>query len=304
MLPGRRDAEGRLDVTADLPDSTSTLHGGIAVNSSGQVHITNVITGLFSNGFMVTDTGQLCVSAAPIDGGYLEGLPRKADGRLVGQADTVPAATDPFVGGIRVGPLGGVYTTYVAPPVGDPPVNTVRPDITGDAVVGATLTCSQGTWTGTAPITYAYKWYQNNTPIVGANTAAYIIQVGDLGTSLHCVVTATNAMGGENAVSQGVPVISARYDYKNNAGVPMTGVVSAGSAGAPLQVRINEIDKDGVNHFNALNNLQIGDSIFVDTQEGILTEAPIDVGSYFICEMAAWPALPDGEYLVKLGYNP
>jgi hypothetical protein len=205
---------------------------------------------------------------------------------------------------VRVGPLGGIYTTYTAPPVGDPPVNTVAPDVTGDAIVGATLTCTSGTWTGAAPITYTYKWYQGATPIVGANTNTYVTQSGDLGSVLICRVTATNAAGAADAASQGVRMVNARYDYKNNAGAPTVGVVSAGSAGAPLQVRINEIDKDGINHAGPLSRLNTGDSIWIGTQEGILTEALIDVGNYFICEMAAWPALVDGEYSVKLGYNP
>lgn len=303
MLPGSVDDEGRLDVTTDPVGAGSTLHGGVALNALGQVHITNVVSDNFVNGVMVSDTGALVMTTAPIDGPYLAGFPHKADGRLVGQVDTVPDPKDPFLGGIRVGPLGGVYTTYVAPPVGDPPVNTVAPDVTGDAIVGATLTCTSGTWTGAAPITYAYKWYQGATPIVGANTNTYVTQVGDLGSVLICRVTATNAVGAADAASQGVRMVNARYDYKNNAGVPVTGSISAGSAGAPLQVRISEIDKDGINHAGPLSRLNTGDSIWIDTQEGILSEPPIDVGNYFIFEMVSWPFLADGEYAVTLGFN-
>src|SRR5574343_1090171 len=179
MLPGLRDDQGRLDVTTDPVDATSTLRGGIACNALGQVHITNVVSTNFVNGFMVSDTGQLVMSTDPIVD-YKDGLPRDASGRLRGQTDTVPAATDPFVGGIRVGPLGGVYTTLTAPPVGDPPVNTVAPDITGDARVGATLTCDNGTWEGTAPITYTYQWYQGINVIIGATTNSYVVQAQDL----------------------------------------------------------------------------------------------------------------------------
>lgn len=38
MIPGRRDPEGRLYLTADPPDATSSFNGGIAVRPDGVVH--------------------------------------------------------------------------------------------------------------------------------------------------------------------------------------------------------------------------------------------------------------------------
>jgi len=302
MLPVSVDDEGRLDVTTDPVGATSSLLGGIARNAVGQVHITSTVSDKFVNGLMVSDTGQLVMSTDPIVD-YLGGFPRDALGRVRGQTDTTPDPKDPFVGGIRVGPLGGVYTTLTAPVVGDPPVNTVLPDVTGDAKVGSVLTCSTGTWTGATPITYTYQWYQGINTIVGATTNTYVVQAGDLGNVVICAVTATNAAGGATARSLGVRIVTARYNYRTNAGVPAVGYISAGSASAPNQVRINEVDMDGIDHNGPFSRMRIGDSVFVGVQEGIIASTPIDAGGYYIFDMVSWPVLADGPYDVTLGFN-
>ncbi len=71
----------------------------------------------------------------------------------------------------------------------------------GDAVVGSTLTATTGTWTGTAPITYAYQWKDCTTTVAscvaipGATSTTYTPTESDVGYSLNFVVTATNAVG-------------------------------------------------------------------------------------------------------------
>ena len=77
------------------------------------------------------------------------------------------------------------------------PVNTVAPVIDGNADVGSTLTLtSVGTYTGTAPITYAYQWYRGGvTAIIGQTSTTYITQVADAGEQVTCQVQASNAYG-------------------------------------------------------------------------------------------------------------
>ena len=256
----------------------------------------------YINGFKVDNDGTLQVGPPPI-AYYFMGLPFNASDGLVIQVNTTPVAGDVYLGGTRIGPAGGVYAVDTTPVAGDAPVNTVAPDTTGDAKVGSVLTTTQGTWTGTAPITYTYQWYQGINVISGATANTYTVQAGDLGSVVICRVTATNAYGGANASGPGIRIVSARYNYLTNAGVPSSGYVSAGSVSAPNQVRINEIDKDGVNHAGPLSRLRIGDSIFVGTQEGIIALEPIDAGGYFIFDMVSWPALADGPYDVTLGFN-
>lgn len=67
-------------------------------------------------GFM--NNGALCVrqSGEPI-AGYVGGLPVTATGALKCQLNQPVAPGDSYVGGLRVGPLGGLYINDTTPPV-------------------------------------------------------------------------------------------------------------------------------------------------------------------------------------------
>jgi hypothetical protein len=77
-----------------------------------------------------------------------------------------------------------------------PPVNTVAPAITGTPEPDEVLTCSDGTWTGEAPITFTYTWYKDTVliPLETANT--YTVLAGDVGSDIGCVVLASNIVTG------------------------------------------------------------------------------------------------------------
>lgn len=91
-------------------------------------------------------------------------------------------------------------------PIGNAPVNTVAPAITGVPDPDEELTCSTGTWTGDATITYAYQWKRNNVDISGETGNTYTILAGDVGDDLKCSVTATNSVGSDFADSNTVTV--------------------------------------------------------------------------------------------------
>ena len=79
------------------------------------------------------------------------------------------------------------------------PANTVAPVRSGTAQVGQTLSCTQGTWTG-SDIVYAYEWQVNKGTywercVSGNNASTYVIPAGDLGYTLRCAVKATNGAG-------------------------------------------------------------------------------------------------------------
>ncbi len=87
------------------------------------------------------------------------------------------------------------------------PTNTAAPKLTGTPAAGKTLSCSAGGWAN-APTGYAYQWYDDGTPIAGATGSKYKVTTLDEGTTLTCVVTASNAGGSGSASSKGdkVPV--------------------------------------------------------------------------------------------------
>ena len=83
------------------------------------------------------------------------------------------------------------------------PGNTSVPTISGSAVVGGTLSCAPGTWTGN-PTNYTYRWKRNGgaTPI--ATGQNYTVVAADVGQAITCEVQATNASGTGTATSAAV----------------------------------------------------------------------------------------------------
>jgi hypothetical protein len=77
----------------------------------------------------------------------------------------------------------------------DRPVNTAVPAVMPmTANVGDALSCTMGEWTG-EPDSYTYSWrHAGNDAEIGTGDA-YTIVAGDAGTSVQCVVTATNSAG-------------------------------------------------------------------------------------------------------------
>jgi hypothetical protein len=130
------------------------------------------------------------------------------------------------------------FSWYVSPVA---PANTASPTITGTVQVGQVVTASNGTWSGSLPMTYKYRWQICSSGLLlvvgipalpgpvscgdipGATSSSYTIQdwevgldaasssvsavevgqtaIGSLTYTLRVVVTATNAGGQEEAVS-------------------------------------------------------------------------------------------------------
>ena len=141
---------------------------------------------------------------------------------LAGQTSTAYTVQESDVGnrlravvtGTNSGGGNSVNTAVTSIVVPQPPVNTAVPVITGTAAVGQTLTfSSSGTWTGTAPISYAYTWQRcdaagsNCAVIAGANVNSYTVASADQAKTIRGSVTATNAGGSRTVASSATVVV-------------------------------------------------------------------------------------------------
>jgi hypothetical protein len=114
-------------------------------------------------------------------------------------------------GSATSGPTGAVQ------PSGNAPANTHLPAVTGTAQQGATLKVDNGTWTGTAPITYDYTWQRCDQN--GANCSTFITHspsassyttgVADVGKKIRVEVQAKNSIGSSYVYSPATAVIAA-----------------------------------------------------------------------------------------------
>lgn len=99
------------------------------------------------------------------------------------------------------------------------PTNVTEPRVTGTTRVGQVLRTTRGTWTGTAPIQYAYRWFRcegrgapdasNCRRISNASNASYVLRQADAGFRIRSQVVASNADGQATATSNPTNVVTA-----------------------------------------------------------------------------------------------
>lgn len=114
------------------------------------------------------------------------------------------------------------------------PSNTAVPTISGRANVGQTLTATTGTWTGYPTPTYTYQWQRGTSDIGSATNSTYVVQAGDLGSTLRVVVTATNSVGNPSANSANTATVLAAIPSSVTVSLWGGGGAGGGALGALL----------------------------------------------------------------------
>ena len=97
------------------------------------------------------------------------------------------------------------------------PTNTGEPAVTGTTRVGQVLRTTRGTWTGTDPILFAFRWYRcdgRGAPdasdcqrISNATDNTYVLRQADAGFRIRSQVVASNPDGSAKATSNPTAVI-------------------------------------------------------------------------------------------------
>lgn len=119
MLPQASvSPDGSLYVVNGAAGPNDVRVGGVLVTPTGAIHVNANAPQRFDQGKAFSNAGDLSIDLAgsPV-AGYVGGLPVTANGALKCQLNQPVSPGDAFVGGIRVGPLGGVYVTDDTPVV-------------------------------------------------------------------------------------------------------------------------------------------------------------------------------------------
>ena len=137
--------------------------------------------------------------------------------------------------------------TGVIADLGNAPAATSQPYPSGTTIEGQTMTASNGTWSGTQPITFAYHWQRCTatacTDIGGATNQAYVIAKADVGLRLRYHLTATNSVGKGTIDSNLSNVVAAKGDPPKNISPPLI----IGTAAPGNQVHASTGEWSGAN---------------------------------------------------------
>ena len=101
------------------------------------------------------------------------------------------------------------------------PSNVSPPTIAGVIEADQTVTAGPGSWTGTPPLSFAFQWQRCDAAgagciaIDGETALTYVIDAGDIGSTLRVSATGTNGEGSSTAQSAPTSVVTAQLPPVN-----------------------------------------------------------------------------------------
>ena len=227
-------------------DAGSTIRVRVtATNGSGSNTALSAATGPVSSGQAPSNTSKPTISGTPIDNQTVTADPGSWSGDTPitfsyqwQQCDSGGGSCQPLNGRtdrtyeVRSTDTGHTLRVLVtaansagsSSTLSDPvtvvggqikPQNTSSPTISGNPVRNQVLTANPGSWTGTAPIAYSYRWQRGNAQgnswnnIDNATARTYRLIDSDVGRRIRVTVTATNSAGSDVRTSPATIVIQA-----------------------------------------------------------------------------------------------
>jgi len=189
------------------------------------------------------------------------------------------------------------------------PLEAEPPVISGQAVVGAKLAATTGSWRGDAPISYQFKWQTCNAagtacPANGATGSTYTVKANDVGERVRVKVVASNGAGQSAGLSEPTDVVK-----EQSGGSVAVGSLQAGdrlvveavhfspnpvtSKSTPIQVTISITDQKGNPVRGALVSM-------VSTPVVTSSPTPAQTDSN---GTVAYTIHPESDFPIKNGYS-
>lgn len=199
-----------------LDSTPSESAGGFPLPSAPVNTVPAVLSGSAGIGVTLTSTSGTWTGTTPMsflyqfkaDGVNL-GAPRILPTYVTQAGDSGKTITVVVTATNIYGTVTGLVSNGIV--TATAPVNTVAPVVTGLWVVGQLLTGSNGTWTGTATISYSYRWLRDNVAIIGATSINYTVVTADSGHAVKLEVTGTNGVSPDGVANSNSATV-AQYD--------------------------------------------------------------------------------------------
>jgi hypothetical protein len=147
------------------------------------------------------------------------------------------------------------------------------PVLSGSLAVGASLSCSPGSWANN-PTSLAYAWLRAGVVIPGQTGTTYAIQAADQGQTVTCQVTAVNVAGSVASASNPLSVPLPPPPLPGTAAAGRSAIVKSGTAqlnlacsgqgacSGTLKLVAKVAVKAGKHHKRKLTSVMVGEASF------------------------------------------